>query len=706
MRRNRLVTAMVAATPAIALAIVGLAPAAAPPLLQTFALTGGMRLVAETGSQAAVLPERHTKRFSLVGVTWDDPRATATGTIEVRTRPVGGRSWTPWQVLETDAPDESGGTEGPGVRGASDPLWVGPSNGVQARVIAAGGVSALPAGLRVDLINPDAYEPEKTGPEKAGPDKAGPEKTEPGEPQGTRLEKTTMVPAALTKPRRTAGVEIPPRPVPKLMTRAAWGANEKIVKEAPSYTGPVEVFFVHHTATGNGYSCRTSTSVVRGIEAYQVKSKGWNDIGYNFLVDKCGTVFEGRRGGVTRNVLGAHTLGFNTNASAVAVIGDYRAATLSSAARLSVAQLAAYKLGAHGNAPAGRVVVTSGGGPKYKVGRRVTLNRISGHRDAGLTECPGNALYAQLPAIRRLAGAGPSGLHVAKVSRAWLWSGTYWTTGRLVPLWDLATSTRMINRFDVYVDGRLALSRANWTRLGELSLAPGAHTVAIRAVHLSGRTATVSIPVVADVTPPDFTTLPQADLTAGTVGPSTPVRLSWTATDPAGLRGVQVSGRSEALLGGSIRSVTGTAPIGVASSWTVTATDHAGNRREATLGRTPQVLQETEATRTGSWRASSDTGHLGGAAASAATAGSTLTWTFTGRSAALVVGRTTTTGRVKVFVDGEFQGYVDTRATAPLYRRAVWTRSWPDSGSHTVRVEPEGTAARPKVIIDGLVYLD
>ncbi|GGR38397.1 hypothetical protein GCM10010168_66310 [Actinoplanes ianthinogenes] len=664
MRRNRLVTAMVAATPAIALAIVGLTPAAAPPLLQTFALSGGMRLVADTGTSAAELPQRSTERFSLVGVTWDDPRAMAAGTIEVRTRPVGGRSWTPWQALETDAPDESGGTA---ARGASDPLWVGPSNGVQARVI---GTGALPAGMRVDLINPDA----------------GPAPVEP-------------------EPAAFSASDLPARPVPKLMTRAAWGANEKIVKEAPTYTGPVGVFFVHHTATGNGYSCKSSTSVVRGIEAYQVKSKGWNDIGYNFLVDKCGTIFEGRRGGVTRNVLGAHTLGFNTNASAVAVIGDYRSAALSSAARLSVAQLAAYKLGAHGYAPAGRVLVTSGGSPKFKVGRQVTLNRISGHRDAGLTECPGNALYAQLPAIRRLAGAAPSGLHVAKVSRAWLWSGTYWTTGRLVPLWDLATSTRMINRFDVYVDGKLALSRANWTRLGELRLAPGEHTVAIRAVHLSGRTATVSIPVVADVTPPAFTGLPQVSLTGGTVGTTAPIRLSWTATDPAGLRGVQITGASRAALGGTVRSLTGTAPIGTASSWTVAATDHAGNRREATLGRTPEVSQETEATRTGSWRTSSDTGHLGGAAASATTGDASLTWSFSGSSAALVVGRTTTSGRVGVYVDGAFQGYVDTRSTAPMYRRVVWTRSWAEGGEHTVRVVPEATAGRPKVIIDGLIHL-
>ncbi|GAA2696084.1 peptidoglycan recognition protein family protein [Actinoplanes palleronii] len=681
MRRNRLVAAMVAATPAVALAIVGLTPSRPVPLLQTFAFPAGMRLVAESSggrAEIAELPERDTARFSLVGVTWDDPKAVAAGTIEVRTRPSGTGTWTPWQVLETDAPDESGGAEGPGVRGASDPLWVGPSTGVQARVITGSGARALPAGMRVDLINPDA----------------------------TSSSSAAMTPAAFEKPRRKAGVEIPARPVPKMLTRAAWGANERIVKESPSYTGDVEVFFVHHTATGNNYSCKTSTSIVRGIQAYQVKSKGWNDVGYNFLVDKCGTIFEGRGGGVTHNVLGAHTLGFNSNASAVAVIGDFRSVAIPAAARLSVAQLAAYKLGGDGNAPAGRTTMVSGGSPKFTAGRRVLLNRISGHRDAGLTECPGKALYAQLPSIRSLAGAAPSSLAFRKLSGAWLWSGTYWTQGALRPLWDLITSSRMINRFDVYVDGKLALSRANGFRLANLTLEPGEHTVAVQAVHLSGRTATATVQVVADATPPDFTGLPRATITGGTVGVTAPVRLSWSATDPAGLRGVTVAGASEAALAGSIKSLTGTARVGEESTWTVTATDHAGNERAAAVSRTPGVLQETEAVRTGSWRDRPDPGHLGGAAAAAATDASSLSWTFTGSSAGLVVGRTTNSGRVKVYVDGDFQGYADTHATAPVYRRVIWARSWTDAGQHTVRVEPEGTAGRPGVIIDGLAYLE
>ncbi|GLW32726.1 N-acetylmuramoyl-L-alanine amidase [Actinoplanes regularis] len=680
MRRNRFVAAIAAATPAVALAIVALSSSTPDPLLQTFPLApagAGLRLVAETRGEVAELPERATKRFSLVGVTWDDPKAAADGTIQVRTRPAGDRAWTPWRALETDAPDASGGVDGARVRGASDPLWVGPSYGVQARVVDADGARELPTGLRVDLINPEAA-------------------------TSARQE---MVPVADRQPRRINGVEIPARATPRMLTRTGWGADEKIVTEAPTYTGPVEVFFVHHTATGNDYSCASSTSIVRGIEAYQVKSKGWNDIGYNFLVDKCGTIFEGRRGGVDRNVLGAHTLGFNTNASAVAVIGDYRSAPISAAARLSVAQLAAYKLGAAGNAPAEQVAVTSGGGAKFAVGKRVILNRISGHRDAGVTECPGDALYAQLPAIRELAGGAPTGLRVAKVTGAVPWGATYFTRGAVTPLWALTTPTQLLNRFDVYVDGALALSRAGGTRVGSLQLSPGLHHVAVQAVHLSGRTTTVTAKVYADVAPPAFTTLPAVSLTAGTVGSTAPIRLDWSATDPSGVRSVVVSGTSEASLDGDARSLTGTARVGARDEWTVAATDHAGNRRTASFSRTPVVLQESAAMPTGSWRAVTGSGHLGGAAALAASAASALSWTFTGQSVGLVAAMSRTAGRVKVYIDNEFQGYADLRSTSAQYRRVVFTKSWPDTAEHTVKVLPEGTAARPAVTVDGLVYL-
>jgi uncharacterized protein with LGFP repeats len=189
-----------------------------------------------------------------------------------------------------------------------------------------------------------------------------------------------------------------------MTSRSAWGADESLVKDPPTYTGDTKAMFVHHTAGTNDYTCSESASIVRGVFLYHVQSNGWNDIGYHFLVDKCGTVFEGRAGGVDKPVLGAHTYGFNTATSSVSVLGDYSTAATNAAVRASVAKVAAWKLGLYGIDPTGTTVLTSGAdNGKYKLGQKVTFHRISGHRDGYPTECPGQHLYDDLPEIRTLA---------------------------------------------------------------------------------------------------------------------------------------------------------------------------------------------------------------------------------------------------------------------------------------------------------------
>jgi hypothetical protein len=645
-----------------------------------------MRLVSArsvVAPRTAELARRDTAPFSLVGVTWADPRSTPQGAIEVRARRLGTGTWSPWQPLETDNPDASAG--GPGVRGGSDPLWVGPSDGVQARVIAAGNAE-LPAGLRVDLINPDAPEmapvarAERVGRDERGRNKKG-------------------------DPAAEAPVVLPVRPVPRLVTRSGWGADETIVKDRPEYTGAVHIVFVHHTATGNAYDCAESASIVRGIQRFHVKSKGWNDLGYNFLVDKCGRIFEGRGGGVNRSVLGAHTLGFNANASAVAVIGDYRSSGIPAAARASVAQLAAYKLGAWSNPPLGKVGLVSAGSDRFPAGRTALLNRISGHRDTGRTECPGNALYAQLPAIRAAAGAAPAGLRYRGVNGATAYGGKYYTKGAAGPAWDLSTPTRMMDRFEVWVDGRLSAAAPSGHRQAAVRLEPGAHKVVVKAVHLSGKAATATAEVIVDPVAPEFSETPLVALREGTVGATVPVRVGWAATDTSGLRSVRVRGTDTANLSGGTRQYTATARLGEPATWVVTATDRAGNSANGSVTRTPVLLTEAEATRTGTWRTVRDPGYLGGEAVAGSAAGASMSWTFAGSSAALVASRTASSGRVRIYVDDEFQGIVDLRSASAKNGQAVWARSWRGSGTHTVRAQAEGSTGRPSVVLDGLVYL-
>src|SRR5205823_6215643 len=160
------------------------------------------------------------------------------------------------------------------------------------------------------------------------------------------------------------------------------------------------VAFVHHTAGSNSYTASQSASIVRAIEIYHVEADGWNDIGYNFLIDKYGQIFEGRYGGVTRAVIGAHAMGFNVGSVGVSMLGNYDTAQVTPAAKAALVSLVPWRLDLAHVDPLSKVVRISTGNPRYPAGTAVTLNAISGHRDTYPTSCPGTSLYAQLPAIR------------------------------------------------------------------------------------------------------------------------------------------------------------------------------------------------------------------------------------------------------------------------------------------------------------------
>ncbi|WP_250033237.1 N-acetylmuramoyl-L-alanine amidase [Paractinoplanes maris] len=644
-------------------------------------------------------------------MTWADPAARVGGVVQVRTRAADTRRWSSWLTLETD------GRAPADVRGSSDPLWVGPSDGVQARVTGARG--PLPAGLRMDLINPDAADavtPPAGGRSIPHPAKA-PATIRTATPHAaTPTPSGTIAARQAENPRQDAGrtekttaravVPLPARPVPRLVTRAGWRANEAIVKGVPEYTGPTQVFFVHHTATGNGYSCSQSASIVRGIQAYQVRSRGWDDIGYNFLIDKCGTVFEGRGGGVARTVLGAHTLGFNADASSIAVIGSYGGLRVTPRVQTVIAAVAAYKLGAYGNPPSGRVVVTSTGADRFPRGRRVPFFRISGHRDAGQTACPGNALYAQLPSIRAIAGAAPTGLRLTAMRGAAHAGAWYFTKGVIQPAWTVSTPAGLINRYEVWVDGVLRVATPAGRRFAPIRLAPGGHTVTVRALHLSGRSTAVSSRVFADTSAPVFSREPDVALRPGTVDLSAvPMHLDWTVRDNASLGSVRLTRPATVNLGVTSRTRNVGAPANRPTTFTVRATDRAFNAVSASVTRTPVVVSESSAQRTGTWRPLSNGSYLGGTAVGGSVRGTSASWRFSGSSAALVLSRGPRAGRIGVFLDGQPQGLIDLRSARPQPRQVVWSRWWPQSGEHTVRIVVEGTTGRPGVALDGLVYL-
>ncbi|MGX6449712.1 N-acetylmuramoyl-L-alanine amidase, partial [Patulibacter sp. S7RM1-6] len=203
---------------------------------------------------------------------------------------------------------------------------------------------------------------------------------------------------------RAAGAQAATRAAPTIIPRSAWASGVR-TKGSPAY-GQVQVAFVHHTVNGNDYDRSESAGIVRAIAEYHIGSNGWNDIGYNFLVDRYGQIFEGREGGVDQPVIGAQAVGWNSVSTGIAIIGTFEGETAPDAALDAVASIIGWKLPLHGVPTAGAVALVSSGGSgnRWPAGRTVQMNRISGHQDGCSTDCPGTALYGQLPALRARVG--------------------------------------------------------------------------------------------------------------------------------------------------------------------------------------------------------------------------------------------------------------------------------------------------------------
>ncbi|MFJ4962356.1 N-acetylmuramoyl-L-alanine amidase [Streptomyces sp. ADI96-02] len=195
----------------------------------------------------------------------------------------------------------------------------------------------------------------------------------------------------------------PPRglPQPAVVSRSRWRADEGLVREHPHYTGPARAVFVHHTGNPNDYDCADAPKLIRAVQADHIRQDGWDDIGYNFLVDRCGTIYEGRAGGVARPVRGAHTKGFNTDTVGIAAIGSFGEGTEVPKAMMdALVRLAAWKL-RPGADPLGTVdLVSTNAESRFDKGQVARLHVISGHRDSFETRCPGDELYGLLPELR------------------------------------------------------------------------------------------------------------------------------------------------------------------------------------------------------------------------------------------------------------------------------------------------------------------
>ena len=379
--RRTLMAATAAAVPAGAVAL-SAAPALADP-----SVTGGetrvvdvplaqTELVDADGDQVRDLPEQPG---TMVGVTW--PHEVEAPEVQVRGRLEGGE-WTDWELLET-AEDPETGEDAPGTECA----WIGVVGALQIRAELDG--EDVTDSLTAHIIT--------TSP--------APEDAAVADAAGAPEPMTLSARQSVARAAQAVTMANPATPAlgpgtPKYTSRKGWGADESLVR-GTSAADQLKAVVIHHTAGTNSYTAAQSAELVRGILTYHTKTLGWADIGYNVLVSKHGQIFEGRSGGLHRNIVGAHAYGFNTGSFGISVMGNYQSTSVPSAARSAVAQLVGWKLlstfQTKVSAPSSW---TPGSGTRFPAGKKVSLPKMFGHRDVNYTDCPGDALYKQFGTLR------------------------------------------------------------------------------------------------------------------------------------------------------------------------------------------------------------------------------------------------------------------------------------------------------------------
>jgi hypothetical protein len=372
---RRLATPLVVAFLLTLLPVAGTVVLAATPETTSERITGltaepaavpddGLHRAAATGAPGRIrsAPVAADAPFAMVGL-----EVPAGSVAEVRAS-LDGVTWGPWleaELLgEDDGPDAGSAEAARAARGFTDAVWTGPSRFVQVaidggRVEDVDVVAIDPLGLAVD-----------------------------GSVAPPRPRLVLGAPSA--EAATVAGLAY--------VSRAEWGADESWRRASPRYADEVDFAVVHHTAGSNDYTPAEAPAVVRGIYHYHTRSLGWDDIGYNVLVDRYGTVYEGRKGGLDRAVIGAHAAGYNTGSFGVSVMGNFDDEAPPEVAMSALADTIAWKFRLHGVDAYGSTRAPNG----------ATVQTLTAHRDVGSTACPGDAFYAEMERLRGLVAQGTS----------------------------------------------------------------------------------------------------------------------------------------------------------------------------------------------------------------------------------------------------------------------------------------------------------
>jgi N-acetylmuramoyl-L-alanine amidase len=328
------------------------------PALFELAIEGAGARAAVAGGWWTTDVLRAPRRFDLIGLRWARG-SSAEAMVRARRR---GGAWTRWVALHPMGDHAPDGATAPA---GTDPAFTGAADEFQLRL------RGTPRNLRARFVR--------------------------ALPTASLARRAARRALAARRRRRVQE--------PLIITRSEWGANSVPPRGSPDY-GEVQMAFVHHTVTANAYSPDDSAGIVLGIARFHRDSNGWNDIGYNFLVDRYGQIFEGRAGGVDLPVVGAQTQGYNSLSTGIACLGTFSSVAQTPEGMDALARLIGWKLTLHGIPTEGSITVTSPGGSsnRFPPGASVTFERISGHRDGNATSCPGDILYGQLEDLRVAAG--------------------------------------------------------------------------------------------------------------------------------------------------------------------------------------------------------------------------------------------------------------------------------------------------------------
>jgi hypothetical protein len=360
----------------------------------------GMSALSVGPRTITLLPAQVVSPFTLVGLTWVGPVSIGTE-FKVRVRESG--VWSAWFELEYGEYQGVGkdGSESVDTRVGSDPLLTGLADGVE--VIMESSTGVVPSQMKVTLVNSQVTKQDQSiGQQSMRMATAD---------TGMQSQAVTALVGAAISPQGALVAR------PRIVSRAEWGADETWRNPVPRVGTTLLAGIVHHTASTNNYTAEQAPAQMRNLYAYFTQSLNYADMGYNFLVDKYGTIYEGRSGcavgavdcdSATIPVQGAHAAGLNAGTFGVSAIGNYDVSEPENPGAIveSIASLMAWKLAPYGldpNATAYILSTDTSGSSKFSAGQTAITQVISAHRDVGWTVCPGRYLHPYMGAIRARA---------------------------------------------------------------------------------------------------------------------------------------------------------------------------------------------------------------------------------------------------------------------------------------------------------------